>query len=367
VTTWSSRKAHLAIAAACVIGALAASALAAAPAAAGGGNGPPKVSVLTRNLYLGADLTPAITAPSLPDFLAATSEIWRHVQETNFDERAVALAREIDQADPDLIGLQEAAIWRTGPIGDPAPAVTVVYDFLAQLQAELDARGAHYHVVVSQNEADLEAPVGAPYFIDARLTQRDVILVREGAKLALSNAQSAHFATNLTIPIPAAGTTFVSLRGWTAVDVETKHGQAFRFINTHLEAFHPLVRLAQAQELLAGPIGSAPDSVVLAGDLNSGPELPEPANRLAYFALVAGGMVDTWPILHPGDPGFTSSLGDDLNDPPDALEHRIDMVMFKGDVTPAKSYRTGNDPKNRTASGLWPSDHLGYVAVLRIG
>jgi hypothetical protein len=43
------------------------------------------------------------------------------------------------------------------------------------------------------------------------------------------------------------------------------------------------------------------------------------------------------------------------------------MVMFTGDVTPAEAYRTGNDPKNRTASGLWPSDHLGYVAVLRIG
>lgn len=367
MNTRSLSKVRLAVAATCAIGALAASALSAAPAAAGAGNGAAKVSVMTRNLYLGADLTPAITAPSLPDFLAATSEIWRHVQQTNFDERAVALAREIDQTDPDLIGLQEAAIWRTGPIGDPAPAVTVVYDFLAQLQAELDARGAHYDVVISQDEADLEAPVGAPYLIDARLTQRDVILVREGAKLALSNAQSAHFATNLTIPIPAAGTTFVSLRGWTAVDVETKHGQPFRFINTHLEAFHPLVRLAQAQELLAGPIGSAPDSVVLAGDLNSGPELPEPVNRLAYFALVAGGMVDTWPALHPGDPGFTSSLGDDLTDPPDALEHRVDMVMFSGDVTPAKAYRTGNDPKNRSASGLWPSDHLGYVAVLRIG
>ncbi|HKA68100.1 MAG TPA: endonuclease/exonuclease/phosphatase family protein [Actinomycetes bacterium] len=367
MSSWSSRKARLAIAATCAIGALTGSAVSAGPAAAGDGTGAPKVSVLTRNLYLGADLTPAITAPTLPDFLAATAEIWRHVQETNFDERAATLAREIDQTEPDLIGLQEAAIWRTGAIGDPAPAVTVVYDFLAQLQAELDARGAHYDVVVSQNEADLEAPVGAPYLIDARLTQRDVILVREGAKLALSNAQSAHFATNLSIPIPAAGTTFVSLRGWTSVDVRTKHGQAFRFINTHLEAFHPLVRLAQAQELLAGPIGAAPDSVVLAGDINSGPELPEPVNRLAYFALVAGGMVDTWPILHPGDPGFTSSLGDDLNDPADALEHRVDMVMFKGDVTPAKSYRTGNDPKNRTASGLWPSDHLGYLAVLRIG
>jgi hypothetical protein len=72
---------------------------------------------------------------------------------------------------------------------------------------------------------------------------------------------------------------------------------------------------------------------------------------------VAGGMVDTWPILHPGDPGFTSSLGDDLNDPPDAPEHRIDMVMFTGDVTPASlTDRERSQEPNRVR--LWPSDHL---------
>jgi endonuclease/exonuclease/phosphatase family metal-dependent hydrolase len=365
-TRLSLRGARLAAAVACAVGALLGSALSASPAAADG-SGAAKVTVMTRNLYLGADLGPAIAATSLPEFLAATSEIWRHVQQVSFDERAVALAREIDRAKPDLIGLQEVAIWRTGQFGNPAPSTTVAYDFLAQLQSELATVHADYEVVIAQEEADLEAPVGAPYFIDARLTQRDVILVRAGAHLTLSNARSAHFATNLSIPIPAAGTTFVSSRGWNSVDVETKHGDAFRFVNTHLEAFHPLVRLAQAQELLVGPIGTAPGSTVLVGDINSGPELPVPENRLAYLALVAGGVVDTWPILHPGDPGFTSSLGDDLNDPPDALEHRIDMVMFTGDVVPQRSYRTGNDPKNQTVSGLWPSDHLGHVAVLRIG
>lgn len=359
------RRARAAVVALCAVGALAAQALLAGPAAADRDGGP-KVTVMTRNLYLGADLGPAIAATSLPEFLAATSEIWRHVQQVSFDERATVLAREIDQAKPDLIGLQEVAIWRTGTFGDPAPSTIVAYDFLAQLQAELRNRHAHYDVVVSQDEADLEAPVGAPYFIDARLTQRDVILVRKGAHLDLRNARSAHFTTNLSIPIPAAGTTFLSSRGWTSVDVVGKHHASFRFINTHLEAFHPLVRLAQAQELLAGPVGTAPGPVVLLGDINSGPELPVPENRLAYQALVAGGLVDTWPILHPGDPGFTSSLGDDLVDPPDALEHRIDLIMFLGEVEPKRSWLTGNDPRNRTESGLWPSDHLGHVAVLKI-
>lgn len=361
-TRLSPQRARLILVAAVAI---AAQSVFAVPAQAGAG-GQPRVNVMTRNLYLGADLGPALAATTLPQFLAATSEVWRHVQEVSFDERAVVLAREIADAEPDLLGLQEVAIWRTGQFGSPAPATTVAYDFLDQLLKELDAAGAPYDVVVAQDEADLEAPVGAPYFIDARLTQRDVILVKQGVDVALSNAQSANFVNNLSLPLPAIGTSVVITRGWTSVDV-VKGGKSFRFVNTHLEAFHPGIRVLQAQELLAGPVGTAPGSVVLLGDINSGPELPEPVNRLAYFVLVAGGLVDTWPILHPGDPGYTASLGDDLNEPPDAVEHRIDMVMLSGAVTPVKSKLYGDDLDNRTPGGLWPSDHLGHAALLQLG
>lgn len=345
--------------------ALVAVALAIAYAPAAAANGKTAVSVMTRNLYLGADLGPAITAPTLPQFLAATSDIWTHVQLVSFPDRARAIANEIEQHKPDLVGLQEVALWRTGLFGDPAPATTIQYDYLDLLLDELKAHGEVYEVAVAQQQADLEAPTGAPYFQDTRLTIRDVILVRSDANVGLSNATSANFATNLAIPVAATGTIFVSTRGWTSVDVEVK-GHTFRFVNTHLEAFHAGIRLVQAQELLAGPLAVDGDAV-LVGDINSGPELPVPENRLAYFALVAGGMVDTWPILHPGDPGYTSGLGDDLTEPADSVEHRIDMVMFAGDVKPIKSRLFGNDPRNRTPDGRWPSDHLGHVATLRIG
>jgi hypothetical protein len=154
--------------------------------------GKTSVTVMTRNLYLGADLDPAITAATLPQFLAATSAIWTHVQQTSFPDRARVLADEIAHAKPDLVGLQEAAMWRTGPIGDPTPATNVVYDYLALLLAELDAAGAPYDVVISQDEADLEAPAGAPYFQDIRLTQRDVILVRH----AISSCRTPHPPTS---------------------------------------------------------------------------------------------------------------------------------------------------------------------------
>ena len=354
------RSRGLSVAFAVLLGSLVAGVL--APAAAAKGD--PRVTVMTRNLYLGADLGPAINATSLPRFLAATAAIYSHVHKVDFTERAKVLAREIVDAGPDLVGLQEAAMWRIGPIGDPAPATTVTYDYLALLRAELAALGQPYDVVISQDEADIEVPAGAPYNKDIRLTQRDVILVRKGADLALSNPQKAHFIANLVIPVVPTGGVYTSTRGWTSVDA-VKGGKPFRFVNTHLEAFHFGIRLVQAAELLAGPLLLPPaGDVILVGDLNSGPELPVPENRLAYYALVAGGMVDTWLLLHPGEPGATASYGDDLDQPADSLEHRVDMIMYRGDIKALKSRLTGNDPDNRTPGGLWGSDHIGYVAQL---
>ena len=76
----------------------------------------------------------------------ATDETRRIVDETNFPVRSKLLAREIATAKPDLVGLQEVALWRSGPleldkVGVPN-ATTVEYDFLATLLADLRAAGA---------------------------------------------------------------------------------------------------------------------------------------------------------------------------------------------------------------------------------
>jgi endonuclease/exonuclease/phosphatase family metal-dependent hydrolase len=336
--------------------------LTAVPGAAAADAGGPKLTVMTRNVYLGGDLTPSIVAPTLPDFLAANAALLTNVDRMNFAARAKLLAREIRDHRPDVVGLQEVALWRTGPLGDPAPATMVRYDYLQLLMWELLKAGQWYWIAAVQPEADLEAPAGAPHNLDARLTMRDVTLVRLGSGVRVTGTSSASFQNNLVLPLPATGTSVTSTRGWTAVDLV--HGRrSVRVVNTHLEAFHPGVRVQQAQELLAGPLNRRGD-VILIGDLNTGPELPDPNNRLAYFVLVQGGLVDTWPILHPGDPGFTAGLGDQLNQPPTSVEHRIDMVMFRGDVLPRSSQVFGTE--RRTADGRWASDHLGHVATLAL-
>ncbi len=326
-------------------------------------------TVMTRNLYLGANLDPAIGATTVPQLLAATAHIFSVVQQTNFPERAKALAREIADADPVLLGVQEAAVWYSGPFNNPAPATTVEYDFIATLRQELAAIGAPYDLVKAQPEADIEAPAGAPYGRDIRLVQQDAILVKAGGKddVTLANARSANFTSRLVITT-GTGLQFVVNRGWVAVDARVnKH--SFRFVNTHLEAFHPGIRVEQAQELIApaGPIGSAPGQVILVGDLNSSPELPVPANRLAFGVLTSFGLVDTWAVAHPGDPGFTSGFNELLTDPTaeGTLEHRVDHVMTLGDVDVKKARIYGTDPDDRTPSGMWPSDHAGLAATLQ--
>lgn len=338
---------------------------------AGGKSRP--VGVITRNLYLGADLTPAVTAPDLPGLVAAATGIWQQVRATNFPERARALAFEIKKNAPLLVGLQEVALWRIGrPDGPPAlggtPATHVVYDFLALLLGELD-HGDQYRPVVVQQEADLEAPTALGF--DIRLTMRDVILVRRDGDVHVDTKLSGNFANNLTLPIAGGISTVTSTRGWTAVDVVAKR-RSFRFVNTHLEAFSNFYRSAQAFELIAGPLATALPTV-LVGDLNSAPDDPpfteqgspfnntNPYDILTAPAPGGGGLADTWPALHGNDPGYTCCQDADLRNVQSKLVQRIDHVMIT-DGDAFRSHLLGDEPSDRTRSGLWPSDHAGVAA-----
>jgi hypothetical protein len=112
------------------------------------------VTVMTRNLYLGSDLTQALNEavqlgkPGHQDSYAdAVGQVMQNVNQTDFGKRAISLAQEIKSSNPDLIGLQEAALWRVqiptdgtplNPNG--TPAVTVAYDFTQQLLDQLNAK-----------------------------------------------------------------------------------------------------------------------------------------------------------------------------------------------------------------------------------
>lgn len=322
------------------------------------------VKVMTRNLYIGADFTPLLSATSFEDLLIKVAQVFGKVQATDFPARAKVLAREIQEADPDLIGLQEVTLVRIGEPGvldgSVTPATTVVYDFLVSLQDELSSLGLHYSVVIAQTEIDVEAPSALGF--DIRFTDRDVILAKADLppdELTLSNANSANYLNNLTLPTVAGPATFN--RGWTSVDA-TVNRRTFRFINTHLEAFSDVYRFLQSNELLSGPANTSLP-VILVGDLNSSPD--EAGPFLAYANLIGAGFVDTWVQANPTDPGYTFGNAADLLNPIPTLTTRIDHVLTRPSVEVFRSVIVGTDQDNRTPSGLWPSDHAGVIATLR--
>jgi endonuclease/exonuclease/phosphatase family metal-dependent hydrolase len=325
------------------------------------------VKVMTRNLYFGTSLTRAVQATNPQQFLAAVSTIFSNAQANDFPTRAKSLAREIEEADPQLLGLQEVALWRRGPVGvldGPAtPAQEVVIDFLPVLRAELAARGLDYDVVRTQQELDLEAPAGAPYFRDIRLTSRDVILAKHD-EVTVHGASSANYAAAATVPSVLGP--FPVPASWVAADV-TANERSFRFVTTHLEPFDPFVRAAQATELVAsgGPAAAGHDPVVLVGDLNSDPADASP-HSAAFGVLAAAGFADTWVQVNGSAPGFTHGFGELLDDhDTSGFNTRIDHVLTHGAAGPAWSAKvTGLDADNRTPAGLWPSDHAGVVTAV---
>ena len=328
------------------------------------------VTVMTRNVYIGTDLDPIFAARTPAALLSATATAFQNVQATDFPARAQALAGEIDAAQPDLVGLQEVELIRTGPVANAAPATTVVADYLELLLAALRTRGLDYTPVAINVNADVEAP--SALGLDVRATDRDVILARGRTVRKIRNVLEQNFATNLTLPTLGGPITIV--RGWSAVDVKLR-GRRVRFLNTHLEASSAPVQVAQANELLAGPANTRLPLILL-GDFNSpaaGTGTP------TYTNLRAAGFADAWTQAEPGAEGFTCCHASDLLNSLPTLNRRIDLILLRGRHRHRERQRerdggfvatsaevVGDEPADRLdPSGLWPSDHAGVVATLR--
>jgi endonuclease/exonuclease/phosphatase family metal-dependent hydrolase len=321
-----------------------------------------QLTVMTYNIYQGTELQNTLAATNASEFVMGAAADFAMMHETNFPARAQVIAAEIQAADPDLVAMQEVALWRTGVTQFPSvPAITVDQDFLQILLDALAARGDPYAVVSLVQNMDVQGPALLPTGLtDVRLTDRNVILAKATAataRLGLSNPQSSNFATNLVIQT-AVGTVPIK-EGWASIDVRLA-GRTVRFITTHLDAFAPPIRLAQANEILTG-VANTTMPVILAGDLNS------TTDATSYAAITGAGFADVWSVLEPGVDGFTCCEASPTidNDIP-SLSQRIDYVLERGALLPIYLNIIGATPISRTSSGLWPSDHAGLIARLRI-
>jgi hypothetical protein len=320
--------------------------------------GPNKVVVMTRNLYVGGNVDRLILPGGDPieELLLTIAEL----QYTNFPERAVALAKEIKWWRPHLVGLQELSLI---DIHLPDFGIVFTLNFEDIFMDAIDAMGLDYRIAGKVQNVEAIIPLGGDNYVS--LIDFDAVLARGDVKT--SNEEAWHYTARFNTGDPL----YVEIiRGYIAVDAEVGK-KKYRFVNTHLEPFVPAVKMGQAMELMFRLAGETLP-VILVGDLNA-----EAPNDPVYdFIVNENDYVDSWTRnkVQSNKIGNTSGYEAMLDDPYDTLEKRIDFILVKshvwaGDyqnIGPVIAFVVGDQRKDMTPSGLWPSDHAGVIARLKI-
>lgn len=283
---------------------------------------------------------------------------------SHLQERARLIAGQIATQKPDIVVLQEVALWRIGP--DTQHASTPVYDQLKYFLADLGSLGTPY-VVAGINTVDDIALAGNQ--IGAlRLTESNVLLARAAYRwppLIFSDVQSHIFSTVLDIgglQVPS---------GWISAVVHVGN-QKFLLAAVHLESTVPGyppatdVQVAQAKELIR-TLSNATLPVVLCGDFNSDANDNPAAPDFTPTAdmIQAAGYTEVWKLLHNGDTGDTWPLYEDdqipISFPAETPVERIDLFFTLG-----ISALTADQVISPAPAGFSPpfgSDHVGVVAT----
>jgi endonuclease/exonuclease/phosphatase (EEP) superfamily protein YafD len=349
------------------------------------------VTVMTRNLYLGADVAEALSL--VPDMAAAAQSLWDQVAATDFTARVPVLAQEAAQARPDVIGIQEATRWECTPSAFASP--TVVYDFTAQFLEATRAAGTPY-VLASVDGATAENPsftipaiplvtrVSDPATFQplfgtdtayCGFTIGDALVVREDLAPSVLAAGTVEYARSMPI-VPLV---LDVVRGYAWADVAID-GTPVRFVTTHLEAFWAPDAMPaaadQARQLVADLQGVQMPLVVM-GDFNSDPRDPRApgdnpggqpetgaacpaqsgtdATCSAYWTMTAAGFADAGPdATDPRNLSWGASAllaGPDLErlaaaqkmGNPWGMTDRLDYVWTRNGATASKARLVGAD------------------------
>ena len=250
--------------------------------------------VMTRNLYLGADVGVALKL--LPDMPAAAQFMWEQVVATDFRRRAPLFAAEVARERPDVIGLQEATTWScsTGFGGNRR----VVFDFTQEFLAATAATGTPYVLATAGGRTAQDPSFGLgpmpfltrihdpatfqPLFgtdtADCGFQIGDALAIRADLAPHVRAVGASDFPTETTI----APLVLVIPRGFVWADINIR-GTPVRFVTTHLESYWtagdvpPSAR--QADELVDALAPTTMPLVVM-GDFNSDPRDPrDPADN----------------------------------------------------------------------------------------
>ena len=354
------------------------------------------VTVMTRNLYLGADVGVALQL--LPDFPAAAQFMWDQIQANDFAQRAPRIAAEAATARPDVIALQEATTWRCQ--ASAFSPSTIVYDFTTQFLDATRAAGVPYVLAAKDGQQALNpgykiGPIPGLTMVHDPDTFRplfgtddaacgfeigDALAVRADLASGVRQVGTTDYPTRYQV----APVVFEISRGYSWADIDIA-GTPVRFVATHLESMWDTgrrpVSLTQANELVADLAATSMPLVVM-GDFNADPRdprdpssnpggQPEPtadcraeSHCNAYWAMVDAGFTDAGPDAQ--DPanltwGESALLaGPDLARLPAAqamgnaagFTDRLDYVFVRNGVRPVDAHLIGQTwPRG---DDMWP-------------
>jgi len=377
-----------------------------------------QVTVMTRNIYLGADVGPAMKL--LPNFSTAAQFMWDQVHKTDFSLRAPKLAAEIVAEHPDVMAIQEATTWVCTP--GPFSKKVVVYDFVEQLLENTKALGAEYVLAshdgkTAYNEGFAIDPIAMvtmahdpqtfmPMFgksdVACGFRIADVLLVRADHAADVLAVGTTEYTKSYTI-IPTIMTVH---RGYSWADISI-HGVPTRFVTTHLESLFDSGKIPPAKiqtDQLIKDLGSATMPLVVMGDFNSDPRDPRPssdpnlgaqpaqsdtcraqapnptsasadATCSPYWSMVQAGFTDLGPDATQSANfswGYTALLNGTDPMRPAGFTDRLDYVFTKNVVADNGAHLVGNTWPN--GYDMWqcgaqvcaPTDHAGVVATLTL-
>lgn len=362
----------------------------------------PTLTVMSRNLYLGADVGVALEL--IPDMPAAAQFMWDQVKATDFSKRSALFVEEINRENPDVIGLQEATIWYCK--AHFWSGKTEVFNFTKELLDSLDGRyviaehegtqafNPGYSIgpipfLTTVNDPDTFQPLFGSDKAACGFQIGDALLVktdRAADVLAVGNTEFE--AIYKVVP-----TIMEIRRGYTWADIKIG-STVTRFVTTHLESLFgeneiPTAALQATQ--LINDLSKTKAPVIVMGDFNSDPRDPRGVDALnpggqptanekctvgatecnAYKLMRDAGFIDAGPDA--SDPtAYTWGMNALLSAPDSnrveearkmgnslGFTDRLDYIFFKNGVEVITSRVIGTQPP-------YASDHAGVVSELEI-
>jgi endonuclease/exonuclease/phosphatase family metal-dependent hydrolase len=361
------------------------------------------IKVMSRNLYLGADVGVALA--KIPNMPAAAQFMWDQVQQTDFSKRKKILAKEIDAESPDVIGLQEATIWYCKE--NFWSKKTEVFNFTRELLDELGGR----YIIAEKNGVQANNPgysIGPIPFLtkvkdpktfqllfgrddaDCGFQIGDALLIKKSLAEYVNQVGNSEYKDVYKV-VP---TLMEIYRGYSWADI-TVQGTNVRFVTTHLESLwdpNKVPKSADQAQQLVSDLSNTKSPIVVLGDFNSDPRDPRPLDAANpgeqptadnKVCLAGSSKCSAYQIMK--DSAFTDA-GPDASEPAtytwgmnalltgadpqrakaalamgnkNGFTDRLDYIFVKNGIDVVTSRIIGQNPP-------YGSDHAGVVAELNI-